>query len=107
MDEKAKKLLKELQEICVEYHYLKKDNVIEKSRDMSAEIRDFCGEFLRGNIYGMEEEEYQELQAYVIAVLEDYMEALQHEDAVLMLDTLDSGLRELLIIYIDEEDAGE
>lgn len=107
MEEKARGLLDKIQNICVKYYYGKENTVLGESRDMLTDIRDFCSVFLQGNIFGMEEEEYQSLQAYVLQVLEDYMEALQYQDAVWMLDTLDCGLRELLEIYIDEEDIGE
>ncbi|MCI8282126.1 MAG: hypothetical protein HFI76_10620 [Lachnospiraceae bacterium] len=107
MEEKAINLLNKLQETCIKYHYWKIDNILKDAQDMSGEIQDFCGAFLKGNIWRMEEGEYQLLQAYTLQVLEDYVGALQHQDTVWMLDTLDAGLRELLMLFIDEKDMGE
>lgn len=102
MEEKAKKLRDEIEKLCVEFHYYKKNHVMEKARELAEQIQDYCSFFLQGNIFGMKEEEYQGLQSYVIQVLEDYMEAIQYQDDLLMLDTLDIGLRELLMILIEE-----
>ena len=55
----------------------------------------------------MEEEEYASLQRFVIDVLTDYLESLQQRDTVLMLDTLDYGLRELINIYIEDAEGAE
>lgn len=109
MEELAKRLRQKINQICGGYHYYKDENVIENARKLSGEIQEFCGFFLQGNLFGMEEEEYVELQNYVVQVLKDYVEALEREDLVFMLDTLDYGLRELLDIYIedDAEEQGE
>lgn len=107
MEEKAINLLNKLQETCVKYHYGRIDTVLKDAQGMSGEIQDFCSAFLQGNIFGMEEGDYQLLQAYTLQVLEDYVGALQHQDTVWMLDTLDAGLRELLMLFIDEKDMGE
>lgn len=106
MEELAKKISDKIDNICGGYHYYKDQNVLNRSQELAAEIQQFCSYFLQGNIFAMEEQEYQDLQQYVIQVLEDYMEALKQQDIVYMLDTLDYGLRELLNIFTDE-DAGE
>lgn len=103
MEEQAKKLLGQIQAMCDRYYQRKEDCILQEARKMAEDIRNFCSSFLQGNIYGMEEAEYRNLQAYVVSVLEDYMGALQQEDSVWMLDTLDAGLRELLLIYMDED----
>lgn len=106
METLAKELLKKITQICVEYHYFKKTDAIEKGKEMAEEIQQFTSGFLQGNIYGMTEEEYTGLKNYVLQVLKDYMEAVEQQDIVLMIDTLDYGLRELINIFIDE-DVGE
>lgn len=106
MEALAQELCREIDNICGGYHYFKDENVLERARGLAEKMQRFCKEFLQGNLFGMEEAEYQRLQNYVLQVLEDYMEALKQQDMVYMLDTLDYGLRELLNIYIDT-DAGE
>lgn len=106
MEELALKLKKEIDTICGGFHYHKDENVLGRSRELADEIREFCSYFLQGNIFGMEETEYLNFQQYILQVLKDYMEAIQQQDMVFMLDTLDYGLRELLNIFIDEEAEG-
>lgn len=89
--------------ICVTYYFRKEEDVIEKAKVLTEKIGRFCGSFLQGNIYGMEEGEYEDLKNYVMEVLEDYMAAIGQQDTVYMVDTLDHGLRTLVEIFTDEE----
>ena len=90
--------------MCVEYYYFRNTNIVEKGRELTEDIQQFTVQFLQGNVYGLEDVEYIELQSYVIQVLKDYMDAMEQNDMVLMLDTLDYGLRELLNVFIDSDD---
>ncbi len=101
MEELARKLSNGIDNICGGFHYFKKENVLDKSRELAEDIQRFCSCFLQGNIFGMEKDEYADFEQFVIQVLEDYIEAMKQQDMVYMLDTLDYGLRELLNIYID------
>ncbi len=103
MEMLAQELKNEIDRICGGYHYCKDENVVEKAEKLAGKIQMFCNTFLQGNIFEIEEVEYQGFLGYVIQVLEDYLEAVQRRDSVLMLDTLDYGLRELLDIYCREE----
>lgn len=103
----AKKIRDKIDNICGGYHYYKDENVLERSRELVGEVQQFCSYFLQGNIFEMEDDEYLNLQQYVVQVLEDYMEAIKQQDMVYMLDTLDYGLRELLNIFIDTEVGGQ
>ena len=89
--------------ICGGYHIYKDEGVIEKARREAGLVREYCSFFLQGNVFGMEEEEYQNLCAYVIQVLKDFVEAIEQTDTVLMLDTLDYGIRELVDIYREDD----
>lgn len=106
MEGLAKGIRKKIDLICGGYHYYKDESVLKKSQELAEDIRQYCSYFLQGNIFGWPENEYMELQFYVVQVLEDYIDALEQQDLVFMLDTLDYGVRELLNIYIDQE-AGE
>lgn len=103
MEELAKDLYKRVSMISEAYYYQKDDAVIKKGGQLAGKIQQYCSVFLQGNVFGMDDDEYQSLQNYVIQVLKDYMGALEKKDLVWMLDTLDYGLRELLKIYIDTE----
>ncbi len=105
MEEKARKLWVVIDTICGGYHMYKDEKVIEKAKKAAGQIQEYCKFFLQGNIFGMEEKEYQELCNYVIRMLEDFIQAAEQEDTVLMLDTLDYGLRELVDIYREDNEA--
>lgn len=99
----AAELRGEIDGICVGYHYFKNENIIEKAREIIPAIQKFCAGFLQENTYGISEEEYQNLQVFVIDVLKDYVAAIEQEDVVWIIDTLDYGLRELIELYIDDD----
>lgn len=100
----AEEIRDEIDKICGGYHYYKDENILVRSRKLAGDIQQFCSYFLQGNVFGMEEGEYEKLQRYVLGVLQDYIEALEQQDMVYMLDTLDYGLRELLDIFADTEE---
>ena len=54
----AAELRGEIDGICIEYHYFKNENVIEKAKEIIPTIQKFCTGFLQGNSYGISEEEY-------------------------------------------------
>ena len=106
METLAKQLRRDIDLICIGYHYDRQTNVVEKGKALSKKIEELVSVFLKGNIFDMEEAEYIGLQNYVLQVLRDYTQALEQRDMVLMIDTLDYGVRELLMVFIDD-DAGE
>ncbi|MCI9173915.1 MAG: hypothetical protein HFH49_03070 [Lachnospiraceae bacterium] len=106
MEALAEELRRGIGMICIAFYYEKDEEILLKAKALGERIQKFCSSFLQGNIYGMEDREYQELKQYVIQVLEDYLEALEQQDSVYMVDTLDYGLRELVNIYIDKEEDG-
>lgn len=106
METLAIELEKKINKICVEYHYVKTIDIMGVAKELIGDIQQLASVLLQGNIFGIEEEEYTGFQQYVAQVLEDYMEAVRQDDEVLMVDTLDYGLRELLNIFIDT-DTGE
>lgn len=105
MEEKARKLWVIIDTICGGYYIYKDEKVLEKARKAAGQIQEYCEFFLQGNCFHMNEDEYNELYNYVIQVLSDFVEALEQEDTVLMLDTLDYGLRELIDLYREKNGA--
>ena len=57
----AAELREKIDGICIEYHYFKNENVIEKAKEIIPTIQKFCTGFLQGNSYGISEEEYQKV----------------------------------------------
>ena len=106
MEDKAKQLWVVIDTICGGYHIYKDEKVIEKAKQAAGQVQEYCEVFLQGNYFGLDEEAYGELCSYVVQVLRDFVEALEQEDTVLMLDTLDYGLRELIDLYREKDEAG-
>lgn len=102
MEKLARELRRGIDIICVTYHFQKDEQVLEKAGVLTEKIRLFCSELLQGNIYGMEDAEYEQLKNYVLEVLSDYLAAMEHQDPVYMTDTLDYGLRELTDLFTDD-----
>ncbi len=107
MEELARTLRRKINDICVEYHYFKKSDTIQKSKVLAGEIQEYVSYFIQGNIFGMDEEEYKDLYSFSLGILEDYIASIENEDAVRMIDTLDYGLRELLSVFGKEESEDE
>ena len=105
MEEMSKEIRTIIDTICGGFYIYKDEEVIGKARKAAGKIQEDCKYFLQGNIFGMEEEGYRELYRYVVHVLGDFVEAAEQEDTVLMLDTLDYGLREIIDIYKENEGA--
>jgi len=101
VEELVKEISMKINEICIEYIYFKRTDVIEKTLPLTGNIGKFLDAFLRGTISGLNEEEYTALSGYVGQIAQDYVEAAEQRDMVLMIDTLDFGLRELLNLYRD------
>lgn len=101
MEELAKKLVDGINRLCIEFYYIKENNIMESAVALREDIEKLGGAILAA--LGADEES-QELRDYTLQVLSDYVEAALQRDEVLMIDTLDYGLRELVGLYIDEED---
>ena len=104
MEALAGKLCDAINRICIEYYYFKAENTMDKALALREDI-----EKLAGGLFAVlgDDSESEELRAYMIGVLNDYIEAVKQSDEVLMLDTLDYGLRDILMLYIDEEEGTE
>ena len=103
MEEKSEQIRAIIDTICGGYYIYKDEDVIGKAKKVTGKVREYCSFFLQGNVFGLEAREYDGLCNYVIQVLEDFLEAMKQEDTVLMLDTLDYGLRELVDIYKEND----
>lgn len=104
METLARKICDAVNRICIEYYNFKAEDTIDKAIALRDDI-----EKLAGGLFEMlgNDGESQELRSYVVQVLNDYVEAAAQRDEVLMLDTLDYGLREIFMLYIDEEEGTE
>lgn len=105
MKELASRLKREINHICVGYLFFRKTDMIEKILPLTEDIGKYLN-FLLEEGKLMENEENQDSPASVAEVASDYVEALEQRDMVLMADTLEYGLMELLNIYappIEEE----
>ncbi len=101
MEELAKKLLDRINRLCIGFYYINENNIMKSAFELREDIEKLTGGLLAA--LGADEES-QQLRDYTLQVLSDYVEAASQKDEVLMIDTLDYGLREIIGLYIDEED---
>ena len=94
-------LVKQIDTKCVGFHYYKDENVFEDIKGQTENVQKLCMFYLQGNIFGIDEIEYIQLSEYITQILKDYVDSIKNRDIVLLLDTLDYGVRELIDIYID------
>lgn len=106
MEELARDLNKKITDICAGYLFFKQTDVIEKVRPLTEDIQRFLNGFIQGDMAGMGEGERTAILGYAAGVAQDYVEAMEQKDMVLMVDTLDYGLRELLQIYAPSMEEG-
>lgn len=106
MEELAKELLQQINNICVGYHYFRQTDTVDKGKELIERIQQFTSVLLESNVCDTKEERL-DFQNYVVQVLKDYTEAIVQRDAVQMVDTLDYGLRGLLDIFAKADDGEE
>ncbi len=99
----AKELTDKIGRICIDYYFFYKFDAVAQGEKLAGQIQQFTTALIQGIGEGEQTEESQILQDYTLNVLNDYLEAVRQRDLVLMIDTLDFGLRELLNIFITEE----
>lgn len=102
MEELVDNLLYKINLLCMKHHY-KKMNIMEEGREMAGDVEKFSKLLLQWISTNANNKEGQELQGYILEVLNDYMNAVHDHDVVLLVDTLDYGLRELLNIFKEED----
>lgn len=99
MKDLAIELLEKIGIICIDYYYLKKHNIVDEAEKLAGSVQKFAAALIQGINEQTDTGEEEELQNYILAVLKDYIEAIDRKDEVLMVNTLDFGLRELLDIF--------
>ena len=100
----SQELYKKVYVACVEFAVYNKKNILENAEKFWPLLNEFINEFLKENIYGINEEDYQLLQQLLINILNDMVQAMDNRDSVLMADTVEYGLREFLELFFDEEE---
>lgn len=106
MEALVKELTEKINKLCIEYYYLKNQMVIENGKELLPDIKTVA-EYLLQVLAEDVTEETEGLKEYILDVLNDYMEAIDHKDMVLMIDTLDVGFREVLNLFTTEEGSDE
>ena len=71
--------------------------------ELTQEIQQFSSVLLENKICDTKQEQ-ADFQNYVLQTLKDYAEAVVQRDAVLMVDTLDYGIRGLADIFTEVDD---
>ena len=103
MEEKIKTLYENINFIGYYCMSHRKYDYVEKTKSLIPDIREFVEWFMAGNQFGIEEEVYWQLQENLLGILNDMETAFKEQDRVLMLDALESGISEYLVMFLPEE----
>ena len=103
VEEKSFQLYKDINYIGYLYVCKGKNDYVKRANNLLPQIQEFVQWFLAGNQFGIEDEVYQALQQNLLVILEDIATALKENDSVLMLDALEQGISEYLLMFIPEE----
>lgn len=103
MEEKMKCLYENINFIGYYCMYYRKNDYMEKAKNLLPEITEFVQWFMGGNQFHIDEELYLALQENLAGILRDMQTALQENDRVLMLDALEHGISEYLKMFLPED----
>ncbi|MDY4838244.1 MAG: hypothetical protein SO160_01675 [Lachnospiraceae bacterium] len=103
MEEKIKALYENINFIGYYCMSHRKYDYVEKAKSLFPAISEFVEWFMAGNQFGIEEEVYWQLQENLLGILNDMETAFKEQDRVLMLDALESGISEYLVMFLPEE----
>lgn len=101
MEELAVELLKEITDLCVRYHYFRENSLINDVKKITPRIQEFVSKLLDMIEQQADSQDKDDILEYTNGVINDYVSAIQNADVVLLIDTLDYGLRELLNMFAD------
>ena len=104
MEKLATGLLEEINKICIEYYYFNKTDGIKRIQSIQPQIMEYLEVLIQTLQKNADDEDTVNICNYINGVLEDYFEAVKNDDIVLMIDTVDHGLREVLELCIGEAD---
>ncbi len=107
MEALSQELVKKISVICGKYYFNKKTDAVQEAEKLHEEIQKFTTLLIQRLSVQESSEEKTVLLNYAVQVWNDYVEAIRYKDIVLMIDTLDFGLWELLDIFKPETNDGE
>lgn len=102
MEEKIISLYEAINFIGFDCTYQRKNNYVERAKELLPRIQEFAEWFLGGNQFGFEEDLYCALQGNMLGILEDITAAMKEQDRVLMLDAVENGIGEYLKMFLPE-----
>ncbi len=97
-------LYKKVYHACVEFAVYRKKNIKENVTDFLPLLGGFANQFLEGNYFGFDEEDYQQLKQLLLNILNDIAQGLEQRDNVLLEDTVEFGVKEFLELFIPDEE---
>lgn len=104
MEQKINQLYKTVSRISGGYMIFRERNNIEEIKKIIPQIQEFVMWFLKENIFGLEQELYNEMSVNLLEILKDILEALKQNDRVLMHDATTYGLLEYLKLFVETEE---
>ena len=105
MKELAKKIIQDINQICIEFYYFRRDSILKKSGKILSDIQMV---FTQINLLvesNPEDADIEEIHKYIIGVMNDLLESIENKDIVLFVDTLDYGVRNIMEVFTDNEES--
>ena len=102
MEELARIIIDNINKICIDFYYFRKENIMKVGMDILPNIQKI---FEQINLFANENPQDKDIvgmQNFALNVIKDLLSAIENEDKVLLVDTLDFGVRELMNIFIEE-----
>lgn len=90
--------------ICVQFAVYHKKILLEDLNGVLTLLDTFTNDFFNENRFEIEEEDYQLLKQLLLNILNDIVEGMKFQDELLLEDTLEYGLKELLELIISDEE---
>lgn len=103
MEESAKKIIQKLNSICAYFYIYKSSNSIQEGKELLSDIQQFGNYILEIVENNKEDKEWLQVNDFMLECINDYVSSIRNNDAVLLIDTLDFGIRKLANMFIEED----
>lgn len=100
--ESIEQLRKKINDISVGYLFFQKKDNVERMKELIPHIQEFIMWFMQDNQFGIETQLYKDMQADLLGILQDILQALEQDDKVLMHDATAYGLVNYLECFTED-----
>lgn len=96
--------LEKIDKICIEFYFFRNEDILDSVMQIIPKIQTWCEQLIDIlEQYPMDEDAVT-VYNFTIETINDIVSAIEYNDQVLLIDTLDFGIREVLNLLIQDED---